>query len=113
MAEPTVEIDWSLTTFAGRWRTWNIRVGSHQPPSYVHVSQGMRDYKLDLQTRIAALGAQPGDLMAGNLRLRIAETLAERRRRRGCASTKDSATSTCRCREFPLAVVALDRYASD
>lgn len=41
--------------FAGRWRTNDIVVGEHDPPAYLLVPQGMREYALDLQARLSAL----------------------------------------------------------
>lgn len=47
---------------AGRWRLQNVQIGRHEPPAYAHVPQRMRDYELDLQTRIAALSPEPREL---------------------------------------------------
>jgi CRISPR-associated endonuclease/helicase Cas3 len=48
--------------FAGRWRTTDVRVGSHEPPPAFQVGQQMRDYVRDLAARLAHLPAQPDPL---------------------------------------------------
>ncbi len=53
---------------AGRWRRVDVRVSDHDAPSYIRVPMLMRDYSLDLQTRLAALD--------GALDERILEVLA-------------------------------------
>jgi len=47
---------------AGRWRTTDVVVGAHEPPNYPLVPQRMREYALDLQTRLASLPQAPDDL---------------------------------------------------
>lgn len=53
---------------AGRWRRVDVRVSHHEAPAYPSVPMLMRDYCLDLQTRLAALN--------GPLDERILESLA-------------------------------------
>ena len=48
-----------IPDWAGRWRTIEVRVGSHLPPPAHQVAALMRDYALDLAARGA--GAVPGD----------------------------------------------------
>jgi CRISPR-associated endonuclease/helicase Cas3 len=48
--------------FAGRWRTTDVLVGSHEPPPAFQVGQQMRDYVRDLAARLAHLPAQPDPL---------------------------------------------------
>lgn len=48
--------------FAGRWRTTDVVVGSHEPSPAFQVGQQMRDYVRDLAARLAHLPAQPDPL---------------------------------------------------
>ena len=51
-----------IPDLAGRWRTTDVVVGDYEPPAYPLVPQRMRDYVLDLQTRLASLPQEPDDL---------------------------------------------------
>jgi CRISPR-associated endonuclease/helicase Cas3 len=51
-----------IPDIAGRWRTRDVVVGDHEPPAYPLVPQRMREYALDLQTRLASLPQEPDDL---------------------------------------------------
>lgn len=48
--------------FAGRWRTTEVLVGSHEPPPAPQVAQQMREYVRDLSARLAHLPAEPDHL---------------------------------------------------
>jgi CRISPR-associated endonuclease/helicase Cas3 len=48
--------------FAGRWRTTDVVVGTHEPPPARKVAQQMREFVLDLAERLAHLPAEPDDL---------------------------------------------------
>lgn len=48
--------------FAGRWRTTNVIVGSHEPPPPFQVAQAMRGYVEDLVARLDHLSPEPDDL---------------------------------------------------
>ena len=50
-----------IAKLAGRWRTIDVVVGGYEPPAYPLVPQRMREYALDLQTRLASLPQQPND----------------------------------------------------
>jgi CRISPR-associated endonuclease/helicase Cas3 len=41
-----------VPTIGGKWRRTDVRVGNHEPPSFVRVPELMRDYALDLAARI-------------------------------------------------------------
>ncbi|MGD9584609.1 MAG: CRISPR-associated helicase Cas3' [Lysobacterales bacterium] len=47
---------------AGRWRTTDVVVGTHQPPPHFQVAQHMREYAADLKARLQSLPIEPNDL---------------------------------------------------
>lgn len=49
------------------WRKHEVTVGAHTPPSFVEVPQRMRDYALDLSTRLSALPESPHELLLETL----------------------------------------------
>lgn len=48
--------------FAGRWRSIDVMVGNHEPPGYALIPSLMKDYILDLQTRLKIAGNGLDDL---------------------------------------------------
>lgn len=48
--------------FAGRWRSTDVVVGSHEPPRAFQVAQQMREYVQDLAARLNHLPPEPDDL---------------------------------------------------
>ncbi|MBS0446698.1 MAG: type I-U CRISPR-associated protein Csx17 [Proteobacteria bacterium] len=48
--------------FAGRWRTTEVRMGSHEPPLPFQVAPQMRDYVKDVAARLAHLPPEPDDI---------------------------------------------------
>jgi CRISPR-associated endonuclease/helicase Cas3 len=51
-----------IPDIAGRWRTNDVVVGSHEPPRHFQVPQHMREYMRNLQARLESLLPEPDDL---------------------------------------------------
>jgi CRISPR-associated endonuclease/helicase Cas3 len=47
----------------GGWRRTNVTVGSHAPPDFFRVPSLVREYGLDLQARLSAVGATENELL--------------------------------------------------
>ena len=45
------------------WRRTNVTVGSHTPPDFFRVPGLVREYGLDLQARLSAVGASEDELL--------------------------------------------------
>lgn len=56
-----------LPDMAGRWRTREIRVGSHNPPPRWRVPVLMREFSADLKARLSNAGTDLSDQVAGDL----------------------------------------------
>ena len=56
-----------LPDMAGRWRTREVTVGSHNPPSYWRVPVLMREFSADLEARLSNVGTDLSAELAGDL----------------------------------------------